>query len=97
MTPRASPKGDQKASKIDEKSTPAPLGVFGGSWGGCPLQKGLQNQQKIDEKHPFKWENSRAFRLVFLLLGCLDIGGRVQKTTENSVPTLKNTRASPPS
>ena len=82
MMPRASAKGDQKALKIDEKSTSAPLGVFRGSWGGYPpLQKGLQNPRKIDENHPFKWENVRAFRLVFLLLGCLDTGGRVQKTT----------------
>ena len=81
MRPRASQKGYQKAQKIYEKSTSAPLGVFRGSWGGHPLQKGLQHQQKIDEDHPFKWENSRAFRLVFLLLGCLDTGGRVQQTT----------------
>ena len=44
MMPRASPKGDQKALKIDEKSTSAPLGVFRGSWGGYPLQKGVQNR-----------------------------------------------------
>ncbi len=41
MSPGASQKGDPQSLKIDEKSTSAPPGVFGGPGGGYPLRKGL--------------------------------------------------------